>query len=312
MKSGPGIASLEMKRAFHLQKRMYSIVRSLTVKLLDSRKRKRGVEKVDLIKGYFSKSMIAICSFTFSCFLFYIPLLNVAFASPPSKAKFIETSAHYLDFIPEGTIIQGSASHGGIQPDYVVDFESPRFAELRENLDLLKANPRIPQLDKVAITTKAVSSLLKNKHYSDKSNYLLAEMYKNDGMDIPLSEYVHHETGVCREHALILHFALSRVGIPNHFVYAKIQREVQNRNTITEDHAFNTIKHAGREWVIDAYYGGFHGFDFEDLKLGKAHPNRLPGIADYPGNRSILHLNKYPLAWIPRNSKVLKCEWIFQ
>lgn len=263
------------------------------------------------MKRHFLKVFIGRYHF-FCCFIFFLSLPNMAFAGSASKADFIQTSAHYLDLIPEGAIIQGSASHGGIQPDYIVDFESKRFAELREYLDMLRAKPQIQELDKVELTTKAVSSLLKRKLYSDRSNYLLAEMYKNDGKDIPLSEYAHHETGVCREHALILHLALSRVGIPNHYVYARIQREDQNRNMVVEDHAFNTIKYAGREWVVDSYYRGFHGFDFEDLKLGKVNPEKLPGIVKYPASRSIMHLNKYPMAWIPKGSKILKCEWIFQ
>lgn len=247
-----------------------------------------------------------------AAFGFVILLSLQSIAAPNDMKSYYRASGSYVNILPDGSIVQGSASHNGIQPDYIVDFENPEFHDLRQYIDGIKKDPNVELLEKVELIKNAVSSLLEKKLYSDRSNYLLAQMYKEAGKDIPLSEYARYRTGVCREHALVLHKALSRLGVDNHFVYAKIERETASLERVVEDHAFNTIIYQGKEWVIDSYISDFNGFLFKDLLEGKDKPDRLRGISEYRGQRRILHLNSYPIVWVPKSAKILKCEWVFQ
>jgi hypothetical protein len=241
----------------------------------------------------------------FSTF-YFAGILGVSVqAAPKNLSDYHLVIGSYLSTLPEGSIVQGSVEFGGLQPDYLVDFQNPEFAGLRQYIETVKASHGTSELKKIALVNNAVSTLLERKLYTDKSNYLLAQMYKEDGKDIPLSEYAYHRTGVCREHALILQKSLSELGIENHFVYAKIERETSDHQKIVEDHAFNTIVYQGKEWIVDAYYSGFNGFSFKDLIDGKEKPEHLNGIPEYQGQRRILNINKYPIVWIP---KFLKCE----
>lgn len=227
-------------------------------------------------------------------------MLSLQGVAAPKNPHFYElVSGSYIADIPEGSIIQGSASHGGIQPDYIIDFEGSQFSELRGYLESLKSNSSLDLLRKIELIRREVDSILENKQYSDEENYRLAQSYKDENKDIPLGEYIRHRAGVCREHALILHKALSWAGIANHFVYASVERDMGSSDLI-EDHAFNTVSIGGKEWVIDSYYKSFHGFLFADLQMGKIRPEKLPGIADFNSRRRILKINNYPLAWIPK------------
>lgn len=233
-------------------------------------------------------------------------------AAPADRGAYIQTLGSYIKLIPEGSVVQGSAAFGGIQPDYVIDFESSEFDNLRSYVDRVKLDPKLNLIKQVFLIRNAVSSLLEKKLYSDKSNYLLAQMYKEDGQDIPLSEYSRYRTGVCREHALILHQALVRLGVDSHFVYAKIKRETAEREMITEDHGFVTIKYNNKEWVIDAYFSAFHGFSMEDLVSGASRPARLVGVPEHSGFRQILHINDYPKIWIPKSTRALRCKQVMK
>lgn len=248
--------------------------------------------------------------FLVSCMIGMMGLSS--FAAPQNPDAYDRVSGSYLNTLPDGSIVQGSADFGGIQPDYIIDFEKDHFSELRESIARVRNDSRIDLLSKVFLIQKAVSSVLEKKLYTDKSNYLLALMYKDDRKDIPLSEYIRYRTGVCREHALILQKALSEAGVENHFVYAKIERETASRERVIEDHAFNTIKYQDKEWVIDAYFSGFNGYLFEDLLAGKSNPEQLSGFSHYRGQRRIIHLNSYPVVWIPKPSKAMSCNKLFQ
>ncbi len=233
-------------------------------------------------------------------------------AAPTNTKDFTEHQASYISFIPEGSVIQGSAAYGGIQPDYLINFTDVKFKTLRDYLDQIKANTALTFLKKVELTKRAVSSLLKKKSYDELSNSLLALQYKEDGQDIPLSEYAHHSTGVCREHALILHKALNWIGVENHYVYAKISREISDVE-ITEDHAFNTIHFENQDWIIDSYYRGFDGFLYSDIVAGVGRPRSLPGTPEYKSQRSIIRINNYPLAWLPKRTGLQRsCAQIFK
>lgn len=63
---------------------------------------------------------------------------------------------------------------------------------------------------------------------------------------------------------------------------------------------------------IDSYFLGFNGFLFEDLLAGKSNPEQLSAFAEYRGQRRIIQLNTYPMVWIPKSAKRIKCEGLFQ
>jgi hypothetical protein len=83
---------------------------------------------------------------------------------------------------------------------------------------------------------------------------------------------------------------------------------------ITEDHAFNIIKHRGTDWVVDAYYLGFNGYRLKDLFSEQGiTKNSEHTFFAYPSKdtRRIIRYNKYPKIYNPKPTR-LSCTSVFQ
>lgn len=220
-----------------------------------------------------------------------------------------------LTNIKDGAFVEGSLKMGGIQPDYFIDLSQEPLNSVIKTAEKI-GNSERKFWDKVGLIVELVrSDVFKYKNYSNPYYRRLLKKYRENNKDIPLHEYGVCAAGVCREHALVLHFALKAAGIENLHGYAKIYRASKWDNfEVFEDHAFTVVKHQGTRWVVDAYYWGFNGFRLNDLMSPQGITEVSPHapIADPgPGTRRILEINSYPVIYNPKNFSI-KCSAIFR
>jgi len=217
--------------------------------------------------------------------------------------------------ILNGAIIEGSSGHGGIQPDYLVDLEHEKFQKFLAKAKYI-GSTEVDFWDKIRKIINLIDGeTFKYVNYKNPYYLRLLKKARIEKRELRLSEYLSCQAGVCREFGLFTHFALKAAGIPNNFVYAKIQRASNYDNfNIIEDHAFVVVTYENVEWVIDPYYWGFNGFQLADLMRpegitinSKNAPIATPG----PGFRRIININNYPKVWIPKNEKQGICKELF-
>ena len=87
---------------------------------------------------------------------FYISLLLTIFlascdhfksyrgpAAPNKPELYNEVDGGMIQSLPNGTIVEGSVSQGGMQPDYIIDREHPDIKTLIRMTEFLKKDPRL-------------------------------------------------------------------------------------------------------------------------------------------------------------------------
>ena len=137
------------------------------------------------------------------------------------------------------------------------------------------------------------------------------EEFRLQNLDITLGSYLRCGAGVCRENALLTHFALKAAGIDNQFVYIHASREINH----SEDHAIVIIEDRDGRWIIDPYNSSLHGKNFDDLIHSNKNldqPVRIAKFAPKYVNRiksdvKIIRVNEYPTYWIPK----VQCPQLF-
>lgn len=236
-----------------------------------------------------------------------------AYALPTDLQNFEVFNGGFVD-IQDGAYVEGSSDQGGIQPNYKIDLESEPLKSLMINsrtIGLLK----IAYWDKVGMILELLNQdFFKYTDYKNPYYRRLLKKYRESNSDIPLSEYGACGAGVCREHALVLHFALKAANIKNKHAYAAIYRSSHyHKFEIHEDHAFTVVEHNGEKWVVDAYYWGFNGYRLKDLMSAEGITKYSPQapIAELgAGTRRILAINKFPKIYNPR-IKIKRCSNYF-
>ena len=244
-------------------------------------------------------------------FIFGLP--QSAMALPGDIAKF-EIVEGGLSDIRDGATVEGSTRTGGAQPDYTIDLHAEPLRSLMARAEEIgKSN--LAFWNKVESVVQLVSPGFFN--YFDYNNPFyrrLMKRFRDEGRDVPLSQYGVCSAGVCREYALVLHFALKAAGISNLHGYAEIYRASRYHNfEITEDHAFTVVQHEGEDWVVDSYYWGFNGYRLKDLLSPEGiteHSPHAPFAVEKPGTRRILKINSFPRIFNPRPG-VLRCTALF-
>ncbi len=225
-------------------------------------------------------------------------------AAPQDPENYVLLQGGLLD-IADGSYIEGSWRQGGIQPDYIIDWESREFQKIRNFARRLKKRTDLSYWEKIDSINRYLSERVFPNFSYDAPDYLrLNKRHLKMKQDVPLSKYVACGSGVCREYALVVHLALKEAGIQNQHVYAKIHRASKSDGLgVVEDHAFVVVKHQGKRWVVDPYYWGFNGFLLDDLlrpegvtASSRAAPIATPG----PDFRSILEINPFPRIWRPK------------
>lgn len=225
-------------------------------------------------------------------------------AAPNRPELYIEEEGGMIKTLPNGSIVEGSVSQGGIQPDYIIDREHPDIQALIRMSETLKNDPSLDFWGRVdAVTMLIAFDTLKEKEYDNQEYLDLLSRYKNSGKDIPLSEYVLCNVGVCREHALLANIMLEAAGIENHYINVKIQRG-QGRLTVVEDHAFNVVKFEGHLWGVDTYYAGFNGYLLSELLdkegIDEYSPRAPLSTNEIDEFRRIIEVRTYPRFWLPK------------
>lgn len=245
-------------------------------------------------------------------FITVIFILQSALAAPKSTKNYEISEGGLID-IADDAYVEGSLRTGGKQPDYKIDLKSKLMQKLlseariigHETIDFWKKIERIVQL---------VKSEFKYTSYNGRNYRSLMKSYRDKKQDVPLSKYLACNGGVCREHALVLHFALKAAGISNKHAYATIFRASPiGLWKITEDHAFVVVKFNNIDWIIDAYYTGFNGYRLDQLisKYGSLQElERSPIAVDRNELRKISHINNYPKIYNPRRTNPF-CSKIF-
>lgn len=237
---------------------------------------------------------------------------STAIAEPQDIQNYVVLNGGMTD-IQDGAYVEGSARHGGIQPDYQIDLQAePLKSLLKESAEIGKLP--VGYWDKVGMVVDLLRSTMMYRDYYNPYYRRLLKRYRDSNRDIPLNEYVACGAGVCREHALLLHFALKSAGIQNKHAYASIYRASRSEGwSINEDHAFLVVRHQGVDWVVDSYYRGFNGFRLQDLmsRYGISKSSVTTPIADpMPGIRRIVAINSFPRIYNPR-PVVRSCRALF-
>jgi hypothetical protein len=200
--------------------------------------------------------------------------------------------------LTHGSVVEGSTSHGGIQPNYVIDLAHPAFKKILAQVRALQYRP-IEFWDKVETVMNIVAKTLKDKEYQSTPYIRMLSKSRKEGKNVSLGDYLFHHCGVCREHALLTHMVLQQAGIKTKYTYVKA-----SQGEDTEDHAIVTIHHGGEVWVLDAYNDNFNGGRFKDfVKPGGSRPSdpRLPFAQPYIYGCSF-KVNPYPTYWIPNKT----------
>lgn len=244
--------------------------------------------------------------------LFLLLISHSSFGAPKNKSAYVEETGPFLN-IAKDAYVQGSLSGGGKQPDYFIDHDAPELLPLWKYSAKLKKDTTLNVWGKCDKIIKYIQRYMLTKHdYDDKDYWRIINRHRSAKADIPLSRYAACGAGVCREHALLTHFALKHAGVENSYVYAQIHRSSAELNfDIIEDHAFNVIEVEGKKWIVDAYYTGFNGYELKDMLTKKGATERSKGsVLAVPRYefRNILKLHHFPV-WNPKSNK---CEFVFE
>jgi hypothetical protein len=243
------------------------------------------------------------------CFFLVVGRGSV-FAGPedPENYDFAEGG---IISIPDKAIIEGSSAYGGLQPDYRIDLSAPEFQPLFNKARSLRNTLSMNRNSRI----KALVRYLKDKvlvedSYYDRQYRETMKKHRLQGKDVPLACYVKIGSGVCRERALLMHFALREMGIENFHVYASIRVDFGSGKPLIEDHAFNLIEEGGEYWIVDAYSNRFNAYRFRDFfdpqgvnpKSFALGFQRKSSLKDYSMNSvcRILKVYEFPRVWVPK------------
>jgi hypothetical protein len=167
--------------------------------------------------------------------------------------------------LANGSRVQGTAHVGGLQPDYIIDSKSSEIKEFLKDVHSLENMSVAQKID-------GIGQILRHKYihrteYDDPVYLELMNHYRNQSLEIPLSEYLKIQRGVCREISLLTVLAQNEIGIESYYYYAKVQTEFSGVQK-TEDHAVVISNIDNDFYVIDNYFRMFNGFRLEDLNSG--------------------------------------------
>ncbi|MEK2688538.1 transglutaminase-like domain-containing protein [Bdellovibrio sp. GT3] len=252
------------------------------------------------------------------CFGLTTLFATACLAIPGNLDGYTEQRGGFIQ-LPFGSYIEGSARHGGIQPDYQIlddDQELKKFLtelmkQAQENSEIQNAEKRGNFLKakylKIQLTTEAIRSALPGKAYDARPYRETLKEHRLLNKDISLGAYLQCKSGVCRENALLTHQALRALGIESHFVYVKV-----HAGKSVEDHALVVIKDGNKTWMIDPYNATFHGRDFYESMEKSAWSRIPPSLAPFSNGSNyvgrILKVLKYPSYWTPNNAQ---CKNVF-
>jgi hypothetical protein len=201
--------------------------------------------------------------------------------------------------LPLGSRVQGSADHGGIQPNYEISAEDPDLKQfLGKVRKMLKGGwfrfSDRNQWKDIQRISQWVREALPDGDYDSKPYRDLLRAHRERGENIPLGRYISCGAGVCRENALLLHLALNEAKIKNYYVYARVQ---QGDGT-PEDHAIVVVPEGNQLRIVDSYNENFDGQDLHHI-LATSKSFEASSFA------KVLQINSYPIYWTPGSCALL-------
>ncbi|MBO9665713.1 MAG: hypothetical protein J7501_02740 [Bdellovibrio sp.] len=245
-------------------------------------------------------------------FLLLLFLTTVAQAAPKVLDSYSEQNGGFVQ-LPRGSYVQGSVSHGGIQPDYNLSIEDPALDDfLKRIVQLVNSNTEIQALEKygqterarnlkIALVTETIRKTLPSKEYDSAPYLKVLREHREEAKDINLGSYIQCRAGVCRENALLTHQALQVLKIESYYVYT--QAQIGNR---IEDHAVVVVKDKTRLWIVDPYNATFHGRDFNEMTAARSLTQVPYLIAPYARQTNyvgrIRKVLDYPIYWRPNTA----------
>lgn len=166
--------------------------------------------------------------------------------------------------IANGSRIQGTTHVNGLQPDYIIDSKSSEIQHYLKKISYIRnVDMSVWQkIDKVGEILR--DDYILRTEYDDDMYLELLQDYKTANLEIPLSEYLKINKGVCREIALLTVLGLNSLGIESYYYYAKVSTEFQNKIK-EEDHAVVLVNINNIFWVIDNYFRAFNKCKLEDI-----------------------------------------------
>lgn len=157
--------------------------------------------------------------------------------------------------VEDGTLVEGSWSVGGKQPDFLVDYrdESLRRSVV-EPARAIGAGPG-STWEKIRALQELVRSVVPNDGHRDPG-YIAhnASLLAKLDRVASLGEYVDLRAGVCRENALLTTIALREAGFDARFGYFKVlERKRFAPDEAFGDHAVALLEVDGVTYVIDTF-----------------------------------------------------------
>ena len=124
--------------------------------------------------------------------------------------------------LEHGTIVEGSARFGGIQPDYIIDLEHPALKALLDEAQSWRGKSRV---EKIRRAQRLVKKTLANDSYDAPGYLALLETYRQKLEPISIGEYARCGAGVCRENAIIGQILLRAAGEDARYHYVHLPNE---------------------------------------------------------------------------------------
>lgn len=167
----------------------------------------------------------------------------------------------------ESVIIEGSVAYKGLQPDYYISAEDVTLMKFLDSVQK-EAEGFSDPIDKISFAIEKVKETFGHTAYNNPKYLELLRRHRESQSPITIGAYIEAGVGVCREHALLIHLILSRLGLNPTFIYAQTLPSLARKYAGTVDHAFNVVRFNGQNYIVDSYLERYNGLRLEDLQKG--------------------------------------------
>jgi len=206
--------------------------------------------------------------------------------------------------LTDGSIVEGSIGHGGVQPHYVIDLQAPAMKTFLARAREIGQSD-LPFWQKIArIASHSRQAMIEGWEYDSPKYLQLLEIFRKAEKNIPLHVFVENLSGVCREQAMLLHLALEAGGFDSRYLYVHSYED----GRYVEDHAIALVKYQGEDWVADSRSQEYSGRRWADVsRAGGIQPGDTVVATHLPPYRfdpsdTRFETASYPRIWIPDGS----------